>query len=507
MRQILYSTLICTLSLLFNACGSDSSTGQDDPRPNIVFVLVDDMRWDEYGEAGHNFIKSPSIDRISKEGISFKNAFTTTSLCSPSRASFLTGLYAHTHGITDNTARNEQSHKLETFPKLLNEHGYETAFIGKWHMGNDDSRRPGFDYWVSLKGQGEAIDPVLNINGEQQTVEGYVTDVLIDHSLQFINKERSTPFLLYLSHKALHPNIRQRDDGSAVNIGEGGFIAADRHKGMYGSAIPERRPNYGVPPTDKPALARKIGDLPLPGPETVTSDQMIRERSEMLMAVDDGLGLLLEALEKNGILDNTIIAFTSDHGFWYGEHGLNEERRLAYEEAIRIPLLIRYPKLISANSKADQTVLSIDLAPTLLQLAGVTGNENFQGRSLVPILEQKAVPWRESFLVEYYSDTVFPRIVSMGYKAVRTDRYKYIHYLELEGMDELYDLKDDPYELNNLIDNPGMADVLNTMKAELDSHLTQTGASVPLSVREMALSGLIANTPLYFNGTNPSCLW
>jgi hypothetical protein len=177
------AVVICMILL---GCVSEKKS---DP-PNIVVVLVDDMRWDEYGAAGHSFIKTPNIDRIAAEGITFKNAFATTPLCSPSRASFLTGQYAHTNGITDNTARNEQSHKLNTFPKMLRDAGYETAFMGKWHMGNDDSPRPGFDQWVSLKGQGEAIDPQFNINGEQKMISGYVTDILTEYALAFINKER-----------------------------------------------------------------------------------------------------------------------------------------------------------------------------------------------------------------------------------------------------------------------------------------------------------------------------
>ncbi len=453
-----------------------SESNTEDTRPNIVFVLVDDMRWDEYTEAGHNFLKTPNIDRVSKEGINFKNAFTTTPLCSPSRASFLTGQYAHTNGITDNVARNERSHQLETFPKRLHEAGYQTAFIGKWHMGNDDTRRPGFDHWVAMPGQGEAIDPVLNINGEKKTVQGYVTDILIDHSIEFITKERSSPFLLYLSHKALHPNSLQRDDGSTIDIDAGGFVAADRHKGMYSSAIFNRRPNHGIAPTDKPALARKIGDMPPLGLETATSDKAIRERAEMLMAIDEGLGKIFDALEKKGILENTVVVFTSDHGYWYGEHGLDEERRLAYEEAIRIPLLIRYPQMISENSKAEYPILSIDLAPTMLQMAGITPNENLQGKSLVPIFNNTVTDWRTSFLIEYYSDTVFPRVVTMGYKAVRNERYKYIHYLELEGMDELYDLQEDPYELNNIIGHVEMAPILADMQDELNKLLVETGA-------------------------------
>jgi N-acetylglucosamine-6-sulfatase len=448
-------------------------------RPNIVVVLVDDMRWNEFGEAGHNYIKTPNIDRIAKEGACFVNAFATTPLCSPSRASFLTGQYAHTNGIIDNTARNKQSHNLNTFPKQLHDNGYATAFIGKWHMGNDDSKRPGFDYWVSLKGQGEAIDPALNINGEVQTVKGYVTDILTDLSLRFINQKRDQPFLLYLAHKALHPNITQRDDGKVVDIGEGGFIPAKRHLGMYDKAVFKRRPNYNIPPADKPALARKIDGLPPLSPETSTKEKTIRERSEMLMSVDESLGTILKALDDKGELDNTIVIFTSDHGYWYGEHCLDLERRLAYEEAIRIPMLVRYPPTIKAGTKPEQLILSIDMASTLLDMAGVNPGSQFQGKSWVPIFAGNAKNWRSSFLVEYYSDSVFPRIVNMGYKAVRNKRYKYIHYTDLQGMDELYDIVADPFELRNSINDPKMAVTLRKMKEELNQLLQQSGARLP----------------------------
>jgi N-acetylglucosamine-6-sulfatase len=282
-----------------------------------VVVLVDDMRWDEYGMAGHAYIKTPTIDRIAKEGVTFKNAFCATPLCSPSRASFLTGQYVHTNGIIDNTARDERSHQLHTFPRILHGAGYRTAFIGKWHMGNDDSPRPGFDLWVSMQGQGEAIDPNLNINGRREQVKGYVTDVLTDYSLQFVRQARSEPFLLYLSHKALHPNIIQQNDGSTVNIGEGGYIPADRHKGMYRESLFERRPNHGVPPIDKPALMRQIGNLIPLSKVTELVESTIRDRAEMLMAVDESLGKIIAALKEEGKLDNTVVVFTSDHGFWY----------------------------------------------------------------------------------------------------------------------------------------------------------------------------------------------
>lgn len=438
-------------------------------RPNIVVVLVDDMRWDEYGKAGHPYLKTPNIDWLISQGVSFKNAFVTTPLCSPSRANFLTGQYAHTHGILDNTSRNEQSHKLKTFPLALHQSGYETAFIGKWHMGNDDSPRPGFDRWVSLKGQGEAIDPNLNIDVTQEKVNGYVTDVLTDYSLMFIAKERKKPFMLYLSHKALHPNMKQRDDGSIIEIAGGGFIPAARHDGKYSNDIFIKRPNYGKTPIDKPALMRKIGNLPLLSENTVTDEPTIRKRSEMLLAIDESLGKIIKSLEKINQLNNTIIVFTSDHGYFYGEHGLSEERRLAYEETVRIPLIIHYPNKIAKNIHLDPMVLSIDLAPTLLEMASLTPSKDIEGKSFLPLLEGKTNQWRSSFLIEYNSDTVFPRMLNMGYKAVRTIRYKYIQYNDLKNMDELYDLQADPFELQNIISNPDAASILKDTKRELAS--------------------------------------
>ncbi len=444
-----------------------------DDRPNMIVVLVDDMRFDEVGAAGHPYIQTPNIDRIAAEGAHFQNSFTVNPLCSPSRATLLTGQHAHYHGITDNLARNEQSHQLETFPRRLHESGYDTAFIGKWHMGNDDTARPGFSTWAGMRGQGEAIDPTFNMNGERTQIEGYVTDILHDLSVDFINTERDSPFMLYLSHKALHPNVFQADDGSAAELPEGqtrsGFIAADRHVGMYADAEPPRRPNYGIAPTDKPALMRKINDLPLLSAETVTPDKTIHERHEMLMAIDEGLGRLLRELEASGKLDNTIVVVTSDHGYWYGEHGLGAERRMSYEEGIRIPLMIRYPKVIEAGSKPDEMVLTLDLAPTMIELAGLEQTQVRHGRSYAPILAgEEVADWRDSFMIEYYTDTVFERMDHMGYKAVRTDQYKYIRYEDLEGMDELYNLAADPYELKNIIDEEGSDAIVADMDAELN---------------------------------------
>ncbi len=437
-------------------------------------VLVDDMRWDEMRVAGHPFVDTPNMDRLAREGARFTNAFATTPLCSPSRASFLTGQYPHKNGIIDNTARS--SHDLRVFPLELQRAGYRTGFFGKWHMGNDDSPRPGFDHWVAMPGQGEAVDPSLNVDGERVHAKGYTTDLLTDYVERFIDRPSDQPFLVYLAHKAIHPNVIQRDDGSLMPIpGQpGGFVAAPRHRGRYAGRTMPRRASAFKPPLGKLALLRQIDELPPLGPKTATSDEEIRGRLEMLLGVDDSLGRIVEILERKGVLNDTVIVFTSDHGYFYGEHGLNEERRLAYEEAIRIPLVVRYPPLATAGSTPPEMALSIDIAPTLLEVAGLQPSAGIQGRSLVPVLKKEARDWRSSFLIEYFTDTVFPRIRNMGYVAVRTARHKYIHYRELEGMDELYDLEKDPFEETNIIDHSDARETRRQMEASLQSLLEKT---------------------------------
>jgi N-acetylglucosamine-6-sulfatase len=442
-------------------------------RPNIVFILVDDLRWDELGIAGHPYVKTPNIDRIGKEGVYFRNAFTTTPLCSPSRASFLTGQYANTHGITDNVDRSPASHKLVTFPLLLQRAGYATAFIGKWHMGNDDTARPGFDRWVSFKGQGTYLDPDINEDGRAVKPSGYITDILNGYAVDFIKRPRDKPFLLWLAHKAIHPEVTQNNDGS-VNLADAErFIPAERHFRLYEGAKIPHRPNYKRPPEGKPALLRAIGNLPPLGPQTATRDESILGRQRTIAAIDEGVGDILKALKETGHLENTVIVFTGDNGYFYGEHGLSVERRLAYEESIRIPLLIRYPKTIKRGTFRDELALNIDIAPTLIELAGVNNGGKMQGHSLVPLLNGKRPTWRDAFLIEYYSDKVFPRMLTMGYKAVRNERWKYIHYLELDGMNELYDLKMDPYELKNKISDPTAGEALDAMKRKMNSLLKE----------------------------------
>ena len=438
-----------------------------DMRPNIVFVLMDDLRWDELHCTGHPFALTPNIDRLAAEGVTFRNAFVTSPLCSPSRACFLTGQYAHVHGITDNTDHSPASHRLQTVPRTLQANGYETAFIGKWHMGVDDTPRPGFDRWVGFPGQGTYFDPVLNVDGQRVKHQGFTTDLLTRYAVELLNRPRSKPLCLWLPHKAVHPELTQLADGSITDPNGGVFVPAERHKSLFAGVPVVRRPNAGKAPVGKPALERQIGNLPPLGPATGTDDETIRNRARMLKAVDEGVGQMRAALERTGKLDNTVFVFTSDEGYFFGEHGLSIERRLAYEESIRIPLIIRYPKRIRAGSYVDAMALGIDLAPTLLELAQTQPAVAMNGRSLMPLIEGRKTPWRSSFLIEYFSDRTMQRMVNMGYQAVRTERWKYIHYTELEGSDELYDLENDPYEMKNLIAERSSHGVLESLRGDL----------------------------------------
>lgn len=458
---------LCMVSLANPAHAQSVATANGPTsRPNILFVLVDDVRWDEMD---YPFVQLPHITRLAREGARFQNAFVTTPLCSPSRASILTGQHARRHGIMDNTERSARSHELMTFLRLLHDAGYESAFIGKWHMGNDDKPRPGIDHWVSVRGQGSYFDPEFNVNGQRRKTTGYFTDILNGFALEFLRQPRTKPFVLYLSHKAVHP--AEKSDRRGAEGVDGNFIPAERHRTLYANAPIPHRPNHGRPPVDKPALQQRVGNLPPLGPKTGTKDERVRNRLRMLAAVDEGLGEMLALLEARGQLDNTLVVFASDNGYFYGEHGLSFERRLAYEESIRIPLYMRWPALIRAGQAHDEFVLNVDLAPTFLEIGGVEVPPSMQGRSLVPLLRGDAPArsaWRTEFLIERWSDSTFPRVANMGYQAVRTDRWKFIRYTELQGMDELYDLKEDPYEMNNLASRPEAHDTLHLLQQKLE---------------------------------------
>jgi N-acetylglucosamine-6-sulfatase len=455
--RIRWALLLLTL-VLSTTIARAAEAADAPPRPNIVFILTDDQRWDCLSVAGHPFLKTPNIDRIANEGAYFNNSFVTLPLCSPSRASFLTGKYNHTNGIVANTAAmGPLSHKLDTYPMHLQKAGYETGMIGKLHMGVDDSPRPGFDYWAVFKGQGRYMNCPLNINGTETPTQGYITDVITDKAVDFIRKDHANkPFALYVGHKAVH----------------GPYRPADKYKDLYSSDQIPQRPNVKDDRHDKPALTRKVKEMPKDHPAYGVTDPIIRDQLRCLQSVDDSVGAVLKALEETKQLDNTLVIFSSDNGYFWNEHGFGD-KRAAFEESIRVPLVMRYPKLIKAGTKIDAMALNIDLAPTLIELAGAPAIEGVHGRSLLPLLKgETPSDWRTDALFEYYLEQNYPNIPT--WHAVRTPQWKYVHYDELEGMDELYDLKNDPYEMKNVIKDEANAKQLEALKAELAKLLEQT---------------------------------
>ena len=420
-------------------------------RPNIIFILTDDQRYDAMSCAGHPWLKTPNMDRLAEEGVLFNNAFVTTSLCSPSRASFLTGCYAHTHEVFMNNGRDPNP-SIPTFPQLLRKAGYQTAFIGKWHMARTNSPQPGFDHWVSFSGQGRYDKNKLNVDGEIVQSEVYITDELTNYAVRFLRRKHDRPFMLYLSHKAVHAP----------------FKPAERHENLYSDIEIKSQHNPNDNLAAKPEWGRKMDK---------NWKSQIRNYMRSLVAVDESLGRVLETLEAENILDDTAIVFAGDNGYFHGEHGGMWDKRAAYEPSIRIPLLMRYPPLARPGARCDAMVLNIDLAPTLLELAGVGVPGTMQGQSWLGVL--KGRPGRESFLYEYFQE------VDRKYKrptvlAVRTKQWKYVTYpLAGKLTDELYDMKNDPQELNNLIGNAGCADVVEQMKKELERLKRKTNFRFP----------------------------
>lgn len=448
-----------------------------DSKPrNIVYILIDDLRYDAMGFMGHPFLQTPHIDRLAREGVHCQNAFVTTALCSPSRASVLTGLYAHTHGVVDNN--NPVRTDLVFFPQYLQSAGYETAFMGKWHMGgeHDDPQR-GFDYWLSFRGQGvywpknpgTPNATTLNINGKRVPQKGYITDELSDYAVEWISQRKEKPFFLYLSHKAAHAE----------------FIPADRHKGKYQEAVvklPETHPdtpeNYAGKPRWVKDQRNSWHGVDYPYHSDLDVREYYKRYCETILAVDDCVGRLIGQLEKQGILDSTLIVFMGDNGFLFGEHGLIDKRN-AYEESMRVPLVMRCPELFKGGSKVAQVVANIDIAPTLLETAGLQPPGHLQGRSFLPLARGQEIPWRDVFLYEYYWERNFPQTPTIH--ALRGDQFKYIRYQGIWDTDELYDIQADPHETRNLIQETAHAGTVKQMNRQLFQLLKETGGmSIPL---------------------------
>jgi N-acetylglucosamine-6-sulfatase len=469
------------LALLAGCRGEAPPAGAPDGRPNVLFILTDDQRWDCIGLAPGAKVRTPHIDRIGREGVYFRNAFCTTSLCSPSRASILSGLYAHAHGVSNNFT--EYPADLPSWPRALKAAGYETAYFGKYHMGEEnDEARPGFDTFVTHKGQGKYWDTEFRFTGgERRVVKGYYTTVVTDLAEEWVRgRQGGRPWAMIVGHKAPHsfyipePKYEKAFDGVEVPYPATAFQLDDNPAwykerldtwhGIYGPLFDYRKAWPDRSPEGAKAFAA-----------------MARAYRATILSVDDSVGRLLQVLEGRGELDRTLVVFTADNGILEGEHGMVDKRTM-HEPSIRVPLVVRYPGLTppSRPRRLEAMVLTVDFAESILELCGVPAPARTHGRSWVRLARGEPDPgWRTSFLYHYNYEKQFPYTPNV--RGVRTDRWKFIRYPHGDGgpdrhKAELFDLSADPDEARNRIDDPACADVVKQLREELDRLLAATGA-------------------------------
>jgi arylsulfatase A-like enzyme len=424
---------------------------QDLPPPNVIFIMTDDQRQDAMSAYGNPILKTPNMDRIGAEGIRFTEAFVTNSLCAPSRVSFLTGLYSHAHGVISNGdgpqfynspgIREDQP----TFVQILQRAGYHTGLVGKWHL---KSRPTGFDQWVIFPWQGEYEDPDMIANGVHLRMRGHADDVVGDQALEFLrNRPKDKPFCLLYQFKSPHRNWKPAPRFEKVFEDVEIPLPRTFSEKLEGRPDAVRRAEMAL--ADMPDYRDRVpASLPAAERARRNLEFMVKDYYRVLLSVDENVGRVLEVLDREKLAENTIVVYTSDNGFFLGEHGLYD-KRLMYEPSIRVPLLIRYPARVKAGMvNGREMVLNVDVAPTLLQLAGASIPPSMQGRSLLPLLAGTTTPWRQDFLYEYFE---YPagHCVRKN-RGIRTNRYKLIHFYEQPQEWELYDLVEDPGERRNL---------------------------------------------------------
>ena len=446
-----------------------SNTGRK-PR-NVIFILSDDHRYDFMGFLNKpKFLETLNMDRMAREGAYIKNATVSTALCSPSRASILTGQYAHKHGVVDNNTSVPEGTRF--FTQDLQKAGWKTAFMGKWHMGGaSDEPRPGFDKWISFRGQGVYFNPTFNIDGEQVKREGHVSDLLTDYALEWLKNDCNPdkPFMLYLSHKAVHAM----------------FEPAKRHLGRYENVELEypksmayTEENYKGKPDWVRQQRNSWHGVDYMYHGQMDFDTFYRRYCETLLSVDESIGRVIKYLEDNNLAEDTLVMYMGDNGFVFGEHGLIDKRHM-YEESMRVPFLAWCPGMIKPASVIEELIQNIDIAPTILDVAGLEIPDRMDGKSFLPILQGKKIPWRDAAFYEYYWERNFPHTPTTH--GVRTDRYKYIHYHGIWDIDELYDLENDPEEMKNLIDSPEHQKLIKQLNNRMFDWLEKTdGMLIPL---------------------------
>ena len=462
-------------------------------RPNILFILSDDHARNAYGAYGAAVRVTPNLDRLAAEGMRFDRACVGNSICAPARATVLTGLHSHAHGIVDNSGVFDGG--MQTFPQLLQAGGYQTALIGKWHLKSDPT---GFDHWEVLRGQGPYYNPRLLTPDGDRDYQGYTTEVLTDRALAWLEDKRESgkPFLLCYQHKAPHrrwqPGPRQFGMFEGVEIPEPPTLfdtGVTRARGFHAQEMTIREHLFPedlklVPPgnlTDEQLALweqayaerqRILESGELEGEELVRFKYRCYQEDYLasVSAMDDGVGQVLDWLDANGLADNTLVVYMGDQGFYLGEHGWYDKRWM-YEESFGTPLVMRWPGVVSAGSADTNLVQNIDIAPTLLEAAGVAAEQPMHGESLLPLLRGETPPtWRDALYYRYY-ESEGPHKVAKHY-GIATAHEKLIHYPEL-GEWEYFDLREDPLEMDNRYGEPG----LEARIAELESELYRLQAS------------------------------
>ena len=451
-----------------------------DRRPNIIFVMADDHAAHAIGAYGSRINATPGIDRLAAEGMRFDACFCTNSICSPSRATILTGTYNHVNGVT--TLATPFDARLPTFPAMLRDAGYQTALFGKWHLGHGGIHDPtGFDHWTVLPDQGQYHDPTfLEAGGRTVVREGYATDVITDLALDWIaRRDRERPFCALVHHKAPHrawePAERHATLYAERDIPEPETLRDD-YVGRSTAAVEARMRLWDLTDEDLKALV----------PPGLTADDELRWRYQQYIkdylrcvaALDENMARLLDVIDSDGIADETVVVYTSDQGFFLGDHGWYD-KRFMYEESLRMPLLVRYPREVAPGTASDAIVLNVDFAQTLLDLAGVEPSAPMQGRSLRPLLRgEMPTDWRDVMYYRYWMHLDGSHGV-WAHCGVRTDRYKLVQYygsaLGQAGTTdeprpeewELFDLEADPFELHSAADDPAYAAVRDDLTATL----------------------------------------
>jgi len=462
---------------------------RDDDHPNIVFIMSDDHAAHAIGAYGSHVNQTPNLDRLARGGMIFTSVFATNSICTPSRAAILTGQYSHLNGVT---MFNRFDSSRMTVARLLQAGGYYTGMVGKWHLGSDPV---GFDHWEILPGQGAYVNPILyTATGEKTYAGRYVTDVITDLAIDFIKtRPRNKPFFLMLHHKAPH-RPWEADAPQRAKFADRWIPESETFWDNYDTrtdALHENQQRVAADLTRRDLKLQPPADLTgaaltawlTTKPDSVTTmrngqvitlagEALVRWKYQRFMqdylatvqSVDDSVGRVLEFLDRNALAKNTIVIYTSDQGFFLGDHGLFD-KRFMYEESVRMPFLVRWPAAIKAGTRSDAIALNIDFAPTFLELAGLPASADMQGRSLLPIFRGRTPSdWRTSMYYRYYHDPGDHN--TRAHYGVRTRTHKLIYFWKKDQW-ELFDLVNDPFELHNLYGQSGQEKLTETMKAEL----------------------------------------